>query len=458
MSTSHLLELNDPASQYYNIGCNQIAVAGTAAFNGSVYVDGVPLADVTGQTGPTGAMGPTGATGTISGLTGPTGGIIYSNGTGGVISANNAIYSENLTNLTITKPSSEGTISSLLTLDSDPSGSHGFGAHLELSGNVGGGASIFRSDNGAYNSFIQIFGADYAGLSGAALYLNGNSSVESGLAGGFQCGLGFNNVGNTGAMFQVVGVQPNYNVLFSVADVNAGVVNIPGLSANMYLATDANKNLISVAGITGATGNTGSIGPTGAIGATGITGSTGATGAMGVTGATGNTGSTGATGAIGITGSTGATGPSSFVGSTNYINAYIPISPSATVITTIGTAVAINNTFSTTDLSNFTNNGAGLFTYTGVSGINVHISASISVNLATGVGPDSVLLLCMRNGSSNVGGYSLGSVVASVYQVITLNVIFVSVSNGDTFQLFLQNNTATDNINTIAGGFSIIQI
>ena len=270
-----------------------------------------------GNTGYTGYTGPTGQNGV--GNTGPTGpagpitsvaanAVLFSTGTGIAGDATEFVFNDTNTNVTITKPSSQGVISTLLTLNSDPSGAHGFGAHLELAGNVAGGATIFRTDGGLNNSALQIYGGGYNGLGGGAIYVNGNNSTSGG-AGAVQivCGLTGLTGTNPQTAFQVY--DSNFNNLINVqANGTAGLVQIPSIAANSYVGTDANHNLISLTGVMGPTGYTGS---TGSMGPTGNTGPIGNTGPMGNTGPTGMTGSTGMTGPIGNTGSTGALGFSS---------------------------------------------------------------------------------------------------------------------------------------------------
>lgn len=169
--------------------------------------------------------------------------VVYSNGSTITGDATEFTFNDALTNLTVTKPSAQATISTLLTLDSDPSGTHGFGAHLEIAGNPGGGGTIFRTDGGLNKSVLQIYGGGYDGTSGGQIYVNGNNST-SGDAGGVQIA-----TGQTGASIQLLNTA--YGVLLSANDVGSGQINIPFLTASQFVATDASKNLISVAAPSG---------------------------------------------------------------------------------------------------------------------------------------------------------------------------------------------------------------
>ena len=280
MSIIHLT--NPPSGQLLeNVSINNLNVSGSFIFDG---INQNPEGGGgTGATGPKGDTGPQGATGANgNGLTGLTGAVLYASGAGITGDTSRFTFNDNLTNVTITKPSSEGTISTLLTLNSDPSGSHGFGAHLSISGNPAGGGTIFREDGGLNSSILQIYGGDYTGTQSSQIYLNGNNSSESGDPGSCQIVVGYNNIGSTGANFQVLAQQPSYNPMLTITDNNSnGIINIPSLTANQFVGTDSNKNLISVSAAVGPTGSQGIQGVTGA------TGSQGVTGAQGIQGQTG---------------------------------------------------------------------------------------------------------------------------------------------------------------------------
>ena len=158
----------------------------------------------------------------------------------------NFIYVDNPTNLTITKPSSQGTNSSaVVTINSDPGGVHGFGNHLALKGNPAGGATIFRDDGGLNNSALQIYGGDSSGTNSGQIYINGNNSVsDTGCGGCVQVVTGYDNINHHGSDFEVLGQQPAYNNLFTVTDNGTtGIVNIPSLTASQVVVTDASQNL-----------------------------------------------------------------------------------------------------------------------------------------------------------------------------------------------------------------------
>jgi hypothetical protein len=144
------------------------------------------------------------------------------------------------------------TLSTVLKISSDAGGDHGFGAHLEIAGNPGGGGTIFRTDGGLNNSALQIYGGDYTGTQGGSLYLNGNNSTQ-GDAGGAQFVLGLQ---NSGCSFQVL--DASFNTLISVnPSGSVGQVMIPSLAPSSLVLTDSGQNLITVS-TTSATATAGS--------------------------------------------------------------------------------------------------------------------------------------------------------------------------------------------------------
>jgi hypothetical protein len=420
MSINYLFSENNPLASSMNPSFNNLNIMGTFTFDG-VQQNPQGITGAHGSTGITGPTGPIGPTGMLPPISGATGAILYDDGSGNIIAATNAIYVDNETSLTIIKPSSQATLSTVLNLGSDLSGSHGWGSFIRLFGNPQGGATIWRDDNGLYASTLQIFGADYAGLSGSCIYLNGNNSTEAGAgdAGSFQCVIGYDNISGTGGSYQVLGRQPNYNILFKIFDNNnGGQYYLPGLSASSYVGVDANHNLISLSGITG------------------------------------NTGPMGNTGATGSIGNTGATGSTNFP-STIYANTYLTASASTTTITSISTPVPINNTFSNNVLSNFTNT-SGVLQYIGTSSINVIINANISCQDAS-VATDEIILTCVKNGSSNLGSYGGATITNLGFSDVSLAIIS-TLNHNDTIQLYLQNQTSTNSIITKYGSFTVHQI
>ena len=200
------------------------------------------------------------------------------------------------------------------------------------------------------------------------------------------------------------------------------------------------------------------IDPNGQTGATGPQGVTGPQGIQGVTGPQGVTGIQGEIGPTGIQGIQGVTGPTGIVGNTvNYANIYIPNNFTTTTINTLGTPEIINNTFLTTFISNFTNDGAGLLTYTGSTIYNFFVCASVSCKLASG-GPDDLILTCRKNGVTNIQSYGCQTANTTNFNIVSMNAL-VSLAQNDTLQLYIQNQSSgSDNIITNNCSFSVFQI
>jgi len=202
-----------------------------------------------GSEGPQGAQGSQGAQGVpgegISGQVTATA-VVFSNGVNLTGNANEFSFIDATSSVTITKPSSQASLSTLLTLNSDPVGDHGFGSHLAIAGNPGGGGTIWREDGGLYDSWLQLFGGGYDGNSGGQIYVNGINSGD-GDAGGVQIALATAAADPAVASsFQVLGPANSYPVYLSVNAVgSSGQVQVPSLSPNTAVATDANSVLIS---------------------------------------------------------------------------------------------------------------------------------------------------------------------------------------------------------------------
>ncbi len=205
-----------------------------------------------GPAGPQGSTGPPGPQGVpgegISGHVTATA-VIYSNGVNLTGDASEFAFVDATSSLTITKPSTQTSLSTLLRLNSDPSGAHGFGAHLSIAGNPGGGGTIYRDDGGLYDSWLQLYGGGYDGNSGGQIYINGIHS-GGGDAGGVQVVVATANPDpSIASSFQVFGPSAiGYPLYLSVNAVGTnGQVQVPSLSPNMAVATDANAVLISSA-------------------------------------------------------------------------------------------------------------------------------------------------------------------------------------------------------------------
>lgn len=169
------------------------------------------------------------------------GSIVYSNGT--ALTENNANLNWNDADgsLTIVQPSTVLTLNNVLTVTSDPSGSHGHGNHIAIDGNPSGGGTIFRTDGGLNSSWLQLYGGDSSGANSGQIYINGNNSTD-GDAGGVQLVVGL-----VGAAFQIL--DPSYNTLFGVtcSATSAGTINCPILTASEMVVTDSSSNLVSLA-------------------------------------------------------------------------------------------------------------------------------------------------------------------------------------------------------------------
>jgi hypothetical protein len=239
---------NKPFLNTYSITVNSEnggVIGGTLTLN-NLTVNGE--SNVGGSTGPT---GPTGSTGSISSSSIPENAIVYSDGS--ILTGDAAQLSWiDASGSLIVAQREVTTLSTVLKISSDAGGDHGFGAHLEIAGNPGGGGTIFRTDGGLNNSALQIYGGDYTGTQGGSLYLNGNNSTQ-GDAGGAQFVLGLQ---NSGCSFQVL--DASFNTLISVnPSGSVGQVMIPSLTASSLVMSDAGQNLIS-ASTTSATATAGS--------------------------------------------------------------------------------------------------------------------------------------------------------------------------------------------------------
>jgi len=179
--------------------------------------------------------------------------VAFSNGGGGLANltgdATQFTFVNSETAVTITKPSSQGSLSTLLTLNSDPAGAHGFGAHLAIAGNPGGGGTIWREDGGLYDSWLQLYGGGYDGNSGGQIYVNGINSGD-GDAGGVQVVVATSSSDPaTASSFQVLGPggdgYPTYLSVIAAGD--SGQVQVPSLLPNSAVATDSNSVLVSSA-------------------------------------------------------------------------------------------------------------------------------------------------------------------------------------------------------------------
>ena len=208
-------------------------------------VVGAACGSVPGPEGPIGPQGAQGPPGTISNNGIAAGAVLYSDGTN-ITGDGAAFYWNDTTNtLVITQGEGIGAAYTALKVRTDAGGDHGYGAHIEIAGNPGGGGTIWRTDGGDNKSWLQIYGGDYSGTSGGQLYLNGIFSTD-GDGGGVQVATAI-----TGASFQVLdGVNEAYTTLFSVnSNDGTGTVTVPSLAASSMVATDANSNLVSVVSI-----------------------------------------------------------------------------------------------------------------------------------------------------------------------------------------------------------------
>jgi hypothetical protein len=166
------------------------------------------------------------------------GSVIFA-GTGGTnLTQDNANFNWNDSTytLSITQPSSYSSLSSVLVITSDPSGTHGHGKFLEIAGNPGGGGTIFRTDGGLNKSWLQLYGGDYSGTESGGLYINGNNSTD-GDAGGIQTTFGL-----ASSTFDMYDYTQSI-LLFQVN--NSGLLKLPFLGANSAVATDASNELVA---------------------------------------------------------------------------------------------------------------------------------------------------------------------------------------------------------------------
>lgn len=444
MSLSDILTVNNENSEnWQDFTISQLGIKNNLTVEGTTTVNNLNVTgNFPGFTGSIGATGSTGATGPAgAGFTGATGAVIFSDGSSLVGDASNFNWNNNNGSLIINQPSSVSSLQTVLTVISDPIGSHGHGAHISIGGNPAGGGTIFREDGGLNSSVLQIYGGDYTGTQGGSLYLNGNNST-SGDAGGCQIVLG-NNL--SGTSFQVL--DQSDNVLISInPSGSVGQVMIPSLTPSQLVLTDSGQNLISApisslgvtgatgaigatgsAGSTGSKGSTGSNGLTGATGATGSNGLTGATGATGLNGLAGLTGATGATGLAGVTGSTGskgATGATGATGSTTITHSYIYTMNTAQ---TLGSAESQNGVkYDTTvydsgfgDITNSSVSNPGLFTFNngGVYLIcqTLQVVSTLGSNIGMYfIGPSSTIGANMGGTELNISGWCTSSAILTV--------------------------------------------
>lgn len=179
------------------------------------------------------------------------GSVIFSNGTN--LAQNNADFFWNNTDyqLVLTQPSNNLKNNALLVLNVDPSGLN-TGYHIQLAGNPGEGAKIYRD---ATNGWVEISGGT-SNTTGGTIYMNGNTS-GGGDAGGVQVTLGVNtasfdvydttqsiklfSVNNAGELWADSGAITT-NGAGKISMVSA---NISSLTASQVVSTDASKNLIS---------------------------------------------------------------------------------------------------------------------------------------------------------------------------------------------------------------------
>lgn len=172
-----------------------------------------------------------------SGASGPftAGSIIFSNGTKLTQDNANLFWDETNKTLEIAQPSIAGSPVPVVTITSDVTGSHGHGLHLEINGNPGGGGTIYRTDGGLNDSWLQLYGGDSSGTNSGGLYINGNNST-GGDAGGVQTTFGL-----TSSSFQMYDNTQSV-LLFQLN--NSGVLQLPKLTANSYIGTDGSSNIV----------------------------------------------------------------------------------------------------------------------------------------------------------------------------------------------------------------------
>ena len=175
-----------------------------------------------------------------TGVLGPfsAGSVIYSDGT--KLTQDNANFNWNDSTGTfhVLQPSSVLTLNNVVTITSDPSGSHGHGNHLCIDGNPEGGGTIFRTDQTGTNaSWIQMTGGDHTCTGGGTIYVNGNVSTESGAEGCVQTTFGLST-----SSFQMYDYTQS-TLLFQLD--NSGVLQLPLLTASSALATDASHNIVA---------------------------------------------------------------------------------------------------------------------------------------------------------------------------------------------------------------------
>ena len=145
--------------------------------------------------------------------------------------------------LSITQPVTVGTPYTVMQLTSGATGAHGYGAHLELAGNPGGGATIFRTDGGHQNSWIQMCGGNATCATGGQIYANGNNvNSQHGPPGSVQIASGHVN-----SAIQFMDGAHDYTVMMSInTNGGTGLVNIPSLAASSMVVTDNNQNLATI--------------------------------------------------------------------------------------------------------------------------------------------------------------------------------------------------------------------
>jgi hypothetical protein len=201
----------------------------TPAISGNWPTVPTQVAQALDEVASTGVMGPFTA-----------GSVIFSNGTKLTQDNANFNWNDSTYTLSIMQPSSLLTVDTVLKVTSDPSGSHGHGNHLELAGNPGGGATIFRTDGGLNESWIQIFGGGTSTL-GGAIYLNGNNSTGGG-TGGVQTTFGLNT-----SSFQMYDYTESI-LLFQLN--NSGVLQLPMITTYSALASDGSGNVTPISSST----------------------------------------------------------------------------------------------------------------------------------------------------------------------------------------------------------------
>ena len=188
---------------------------------------------------PPGPAGPAGPPGFSVPLTLTQDGVLYSNGAA-ILSDNETFsWDETTATLSLTQPETVSEPYTVLKVSTDLGGAHGYGAHIEIAGNPGGGGTIFRTDGGLDASWLQLCnGRDC--IRGGQVYINGINSGD-GDAGGVQVATAVQ-----GASFQVLDGTQEYKTLLSVnSDGADGTVTIPSLGASSIVATDASSNLVT---------------------------------------------------------------------------------------------------------------------------------------------------------------------------------------------------------------------